>query len=61
MEDKKSLLESKNFDPIEYINLRFGTEDSLKELDSEIEDLDKQLQDLNKDLMEDIEEHAFLN
>ena len=61
MEDRKSLLENKNFDPIDYINKRFGTEDSLKELDGEISELDLELSKLNKDLMEDIEEHAFLN
>lgn len=61
MEDRKSLLENKNFDPIDYINKRFGTEDSLKDLDVEIEELDEEVKKLNKDLMEDIEEHALLN
>ncbi len=39
--------ETQDFDPIMYINKKFPTEDSLKNLDSEIDCLKEELKELN--------------
>ena len=53
--------ETQDFDPILYINKKFPTEDSLKNLDFEIDSLKEELNELNSQLTQDIHEHAILN
>ncbi len=39
--------ETTEFDPIQFINKKFPTEDSLKNLDAEIDSLKEELKELN--------------
>lgn len=57
----KTSFESREFDPISYINSKFPDENSLVSLDSEIDGLKKELSELNSELMSSIHEHALLN
>lgn len=60
MADSKSF-DSRDFDPISYINSRFPDENALSSLDSEIDGLKKQLSELNTELIVSIHDHALLN
>lgn len=57
----KTSFDSREFDPISYINSKFPDENSLVSLDNEIDTLKKDLADLNTDLISSIHEHALLN
>lgn len=52
--------DSKDFDPISYINSRFPDEASLVSLDSEINSLKSELQTLNTSLLSSIHSHSLL-
>ena len=57
----KTSFDSREFDPISYINSKFPDENSLVSLDSEIDTLKKELSELNSELISSIHEHALLN
>lgn len=57
----KTSFDSREFDPISYINSKFPDENSLVSLDSEIDTLKKDLAELNNELISSIHEHALLN
>ena len=61
MSNLQNVFESKNFDPISYINAKFPDENSLSNLDTEIDTLKSELDSLNSELMTSIHEHALLN
>lgn len=61
MEPNNTPFQAKDFDFIDYINNRFPNEESLDNLDHEISFLGEELDTLNVSLMEEIQEHAFLN
>lgn len=57
----KISFDSREFDPISYINSKFPDENSLVSLDNEIDTLKNELSELNSELMSSIHEHALLN
>ena len=61
MDSFLSEFDTKDFDPISYINSNFPNESSLSNLDGHIETLKNELETINTSIMNTIQEHALIN